>query len=308
MAVDNGVTKTRTTMKTNKEKKTSIDIKDASSADTSIVFSATGEESIVLRLESDNSEMHVSLDKDSIENVTQFLLDQLKLMKKYGWAAPSFKPTGRAIAVIDTKSESIVFCVDSHSNPNGYGHESDDMTYDTLREALRGKVELKSEYVVVCFNLLDKGFSRTTVLESIRASVCYQKSYILSGDPFDAVPMKLDDIEGIAGLDISTISRCTNNVDIFSEAGRFCMERGGRGKYSSIYDEGVKKTDGSVAPRKEVLNLIKEAFADENPIRPYSDEYVSEVLLRKGYIVKRRTVTKYRDMLGIPSFFERRVK
>ncbi len=293
-------------MKTKEEKKTSIDIKDASSNDTSIEFSATGEKSVALRLKSDNSEMRVSIDRESIENVTKFLLEQLKEMPKYGWKTPSYKPTGRAIAVIDHNTETIVYCMDSHSNPNGYCHESDDMTYGTLREALRGKIELKPGYVVVCFNLLDEGFSRPTILEVIRTSVCYQKAYVLSGNPVDALPMKLEDIENLSGFDKSTISRCTNNVDIFSEAGRFSLERGDRGDYDSLFDEGVDKTDDTVVARKLVLGIMKGIFASENPAKPYADEVVSEMLHRKGYEVARRTVTKYRKMLGIPCSNARR--
>ena len=289
------------------ERKTSIDIRDASSSDTSIEFSATGAKTIVLRIKSDNSEMRVSIDEHSLKEVTEFLVNHYNPAAKKTWT-PSFKPTGRAIAVIDLKEECVVYCMDSYSNPLGCVHESDDMTYESFRAILRGKVELKPEYVVVCFNLIDKGVSRAKVLEVMRASVCYQKAYLLSGSPFDALTMTLNKVEDLTGIDISNVSRSANYVDIFSEAGRFCMERTGKGKHPSIFDEGVNKSDGTVAPRKEVLDLIKDIFASENPAKPYVDEDVSDMLIRKGYIVKRRTVAKYREIIGIPKSSERRVR
>ena len=294
-------------MKTDKEKKTAIEIKDASSSDISIEFSATGGKSVILRIKSDNSETHVTIDGHAQKEVVEFLINHYKASTKNNWTT-SFKPTGRAIAVIDLKEESVVYCLDSYSSPLGCVHESDDMTYETFRKILRGKVELKPEYVVVCFNLVDKGIPRAKVLEVMRASVCYQKAYLLSGSPFDALTMTLNKVEDLTGIDISNVSRSANYVDIFSEAGRFCMERTGKGKYPSIFDEGVKKTDGTVVPRKEVLNLINDIFASENPAKPYVDEDVSEMLLRKGYIVARRTVTKYREIIGIPKSSVRRVR
>ena len=37
---------------------------------------------------------------------------------------------------------------------------------------------------------------------------------------------------------------------------------------------------------------------EENKVAPYTDEELSDLLAEKGYAVARRTVTKYRELLG----------
>ena len=46
---------------------------------------------------------------------------------------------------------------------------------------------------------------------------------------------------------------------------------------------------------------IKEIVAGENPKKPYSDQKLVEILRQHGIDIARRTVTKYREMLGIGS-------
>ena len=44
----------------------------------------------------------------------------------------------------------------------------------------------------------------------------------------------------------------------------------------------------------------------ENKVAPYTDEELSDLLAEKGFAVARRTVTKYRELLGISKQSERR--
>jgi RNA polymerase sigma-54 factor len=59
----------------------------------------------------------------------------------------------------------------------------------------------------------------------------------------------------------------------------------------------------------EVLKLkIKAIFDGENPTKPLSDQKVVEILARENLTVARRTVTKYREMLGIEPSSKRKQK
>jgi RNA polymerase sigma-54 factor len=51
---------------------------------------------------------------------------------------------------------------------------------------------------------------------------------------------------------------------------------------------------------------MKELIAQEDPERPYSDEALVKLLRERGIQVRRRTVAKYRQQLGIPTAAERR--
>lgn len=51
--------------------------------------------------------------------------------------------------------------------------------------------------------------------------------------------------------------------------------------------------------------MIKKLIEDEPPQKPLSDSSISELLKRRGILVARRTVAKYREALRIPSSNER---
>ena len=48
-----------------------------------------------------------------------------------------------------------------------------------------------------------------------------------------------------------------------------------------------------------VLQALKKLVDDEDKSHPLSDDALCELLNKQGYDVKRRTVAKYRDRLGI---------
>jgi RNA polymerase sigma-54 factor len=47
-------------------------------------------------------------------------------------------------------------------------------------------------------------------------------------------------------------------------------------------------------------NILREIIEQEHADAPYTDEELEKLLAEKGYVVKRRTVAKYREALGIP--------
>ena len=51
--------------------------------------------------------------------------------------------------------------------------------------------------------------------------------------------------------------------------------------------------------------LLKKLIDDEIPQKPLSDSAIADVLKRRGILVARRTVAKYREALRIPSSNER---
>jgi RNA polymerase sigma-54 factor len=59
-------------------------------------------------------------------------------------------------------------------------------------------------------------------------------------------------------------------------------------------------------PALRVQKLIEEILATENPASPLSDETIAQMLAKKGVIVARRTVNKYRDRTKLLSSRKRR--
>ena len=51
---------------------------------------------------------------------------------------------------------------------------------------------------------------------------------------------------------------------------------------------------------------VEKFVENENPMKPLSDNQISENFTDKGISIARRTVTKYREKLNIPSSTERK--
>ena len=56
---------------------------------------------------------------------------------------------------------------------------------------------------------------------------------------------------------------------------------------------------GDEVSSMEIKEILLQAVRDEDKLSPLNDEQLLEILLKKGYRITRRTVAKYREMLGI---------
>lgn len=102
-------------------------------------------------------------------------------------------------------------------------------------------------------------------------------------------PLILKDVAEDINMHESTISRVTTN--------KYCHTPHGIFELKYFFNAGVG-TDGSVAS-ESVRNKIKEILAGENPQHPLSDQEIVELLKNQNITIARRTVAKYREMLGI---------
>lgn len=84
--------------------------------------------------------------------------------------------------------------------------------------------------------------------------------------------------------------------------------RSGEPLTMSLADEGSTTTDGRECSRKAVLSAIRDIIGAEAPADPVTDEEMAGMLTDMGYAVARRTVSKYRELLGIPKRADRRVR
>jgi RNA polymerase sigma-54 factor len=67
-----------------------------------------------------------------------------------------------------------------------------------------------------------------------------------------------------------------------------------------FFSEGITHESGEDFSTREVKNILREIIEQEPSSEPHSDEDLEQLLLERGFVVKRRTVAKYRDQLGIP--------
>jgi RNA polymerase sigma-54 factor len=130
-----------------------------------------------------------------------------------------------------------------------------------------------------------------TIDKVANAIVKYQPEFFKKGAAF-LRPMILKDIANEIGMHESTVSRVTTNKYMHTPLGVFEL------KY--FFNTGIGGKNGGIDIAAESLKVkIKELIDNENTRKPLSDQKISEILSTKDIKVARRTVAKYREMMGV---------
>ncbi|MBQ9400672.1 MAG: RNA polymerase factor sigma-54 [Bacteroidales bacterium] len=133
---------------------------------------------------------------------------------------------------------------------------------------------------------------QNTLKKTMQAILDFQYDYFLTGDETSLKPMVLKDIAEITGFDISTISRVVNSKYIETHFGILPL------KY--FFSEGMENKEGEEVSTRELKKVLQECVDAEDKKKPLTDEQLVEEMSKRGYKVARRTIAKYRGMLGIP--------
>lgn len=114
-------------------------------------------------------------------------------------------------------------------------------------------------------------------------------------------PMILKDIADDTGLSESTISRVTNKKYMHTPQGTFELKFFFTSKISRMDNFG-----GDDLASTAVQERIKAIVSKEDPQKPLSDQKIAEILKDEDIDIARRTVAKYREILGILSSSQRK--
>jgi RNA polymerase sigma-54 factor len=131
----------------------------------------------------------------------------------------------------------------------------------------------------------------STMLKTMKAIVKMQQQYFVSGDVRQLKPMVLQHIAEQIKMDISTISRVTS--------GKYAQTPFGVIHLKDLFTEGMKTENGEEVSNREIQLVLAELIADEDKHKPFNDFQLTEFLSQRGYNLARRTVAKYREILGI---------
>ncbi|MGD8561537.1 MAG: RNA polymerase factor sigma-54 [Desulfarculaceae bacterium] len=113
-------------------------------------------------------------------------------------------------------------------------------------------------------------------------------------------PMVLRDVAEEVGMHESTISRVTTNKYVHTPRGVFEL------KY--FFNSGINRVEGGAVASEAVKERIRALIAEEQPGKPLSDQAIANLLKEENIDIARRTVAKYREVLGIlPSSRRRRI-
>ena len=131
-----------------------------------------------------------------------------------------------------------------------------------------------------------------TLMHTMTEILKYQQEYFKDGDKSKLRPMILKDIADRTGLDVSTISRVVNSKYVQTHFGIIPLKK--------LFSEAMQTEDGTEVSSYEIKNLLSQCIDAEDKTHPLTDETLMDMLNEKGYRIARRTVAKYREMLGIP--------
>jgi RNA polymerase sigma-54 factor len=104
-------------------------------------------------------------------------------------------------------------------------------------------------------------------------------------------PLILRDVAEDIEMHESTVSRVTTAKYVHTPQGIFEL------KY--FFNSSIARTGGDDIASEAVKNHIKQLVGTENPKNPYSDQKIVELLKAQGIEIARRTVAKYREVLGV---------
>ena len=131
----------------------------------------------------------------------------------------------------------------------------------------------------------------TTLKQVMLAIIQLQNEYFVSGIDSDLKPMRLADVANIINMDISTVSRVSNSKYLETHFGTF--------KVKELFSDAYRKDNGELISTNEIKSHLKEIILTENKATPFTDEQLAKILGKEEYHIARRTVSKYREQLGL---------
>jgi len=129
-----------------------------------------------------------------------------------------------------------------------------------------------------------------TILKVTESIVKFQQDFFDHGTAH-LRPLILRDVAEDIGMHESTVSRVTSNKYVSTPQGLFEL------KY--FFNSSIARVAGEDTASEAVKHHIKQLLAREDAKAPYSDQKLVELLREQGIDIARRTVAKYREVLGI---------
>ena len=111
-------------------------------------------------------------------------------------------------------------------------------------------------------------------------------------------PLVLKDVANDIGMHESTVSRATAGKYVHTPQGTFEL------KY--FFTSSLKSGHGEEVSAESVKDKIRTIIGNEDARKPYSDQHIAEMLAKEQIDIARRTVAKYRELMGILPSSKRR--
>ena len=136
-----------------------------------------------------------------------------------------------------------------------------------------------------------------TIQRVAEAIVQKQRAFLEYGE-VAMKPLALKHIAAQLSLHESTVCRVTNNKYMATPRGVY--------EFKHFFSRQLATEAGGACSATAVRALLKELITTEDPARPLSDAKLATLLSEQGLRVARRTITKYRTLMRVPSVEVRR--
>ena len=129
-----------------------------------------------------------------------------------------------------------------------------------------------------------------TIYRVTESIVHFQKGFLDNGITH-LKPLVLRDVAEHIEMHESTVSRVTTNKYVHTPQGIFELK--------FFFNSSIQSVVGDAVASESVKEHIRKIVKTEKATKPYSDQDISDILRKLNIKVARRTVAKYREMMGI---------
>ena len=146
--------------------------------------------------------------------------------------------------------------------------------------------------------LIDSIQQRRNTLTRVAQAIVDHQTEFLNKGPEAIEPLKMQQIADKVGVHVTTVSRAVDDKWIQTPRGIFPLKR--------FFCGGTVGADGEEVAWDTIRLKLQELIDNEDKQHPKSDDQLVRDLAADGVTVARRTVTKYRKAMSIPSSRQRR--
>ncbi len=147
--------------------------------------------------------------------------------------------------------------------------------------------------------LIDAIEQRRNTLYKVTVNIVQYQQKFLEHGVLHLQTLKMQEVADAIGMHVSTVSRAISQKYVQTPQGIFELK--------FFFTGGFKTDSGSMESWETLRQKLADIIADEDKSNPYSDEDLMKQLKSCGTDIARRTITKYRRIMKIPSSRQRRV-
>lgn len=238
---------------------------------------------------------------DELYNLTLKVINNLNTIDKY-YKHHRFEDVKELLKKFNTPPAIHYLCDQPYIIPDFFVEIKDDINvrvnndyypdiivsdpFKSKNEDIKAKLKEARDLV----NLLE--LRKSTLYKLILIIVEKQLGFFIGSE---LKPLTMSDVAKELGFEESTISRAVSNKYIKCSRGTFPLKH--------FFTNAVSKNLSS----SEIKNFIKKLIENEDTQKPLTDQDIVEsVIKRYNMKMVRRTITKYRKILDIPSSKERK--